>query len=114
MKIVSKNKFSGKTHFYTIASSPAATPGSWINIVTFLVGKMGVTCAFGVVYLYTSGKCSTVKSLISICVSVLRWGTLSATNPVALVSDLSTQNTTFLILRSGTSATRFVAARVLH
>ena len=37
-----------------ILVSPAATPGSWVNIVTFLVGKMGATCAFGVVYLYTS------------------------------------------------------------
>ena len=37
-----------------ILVSPAATPGSWLNIATFLVGKMGATCAFGVVYLYTS------------------------------------------------------------
>ena len=37
-----------------ILVSPAAVPGSWINIATFLVGKMGATCAFGVVYLYTS------------------------------------------------------------
>ena len=43
-----------------------------------------------------------------------QWGTLSATNPVALVPDLSTQNTTFLILSSGTSATGFVAERVPH
>ena len=31
-----------------ILVSPAAVPGSWINIATFLVGKMGATCAFGV------------------------------------------------------------------
>ena len=35
-------------------------------------------------------------------------------NPVALVPDLSTQNTTFLILRSGTSTTGFVAESVPH
>ena len=43
-----------------------------------------------------------------------KWGTLSATNPVALVPDLSAQNTVCLILRSGTSATGFVAERVPH
>ena len=37
-----------------------------------------------------------------------KWGTLSATNPVALVPDLSAQNPVCLILRSGTSATGFV------
>ena len=37
-----------------ILVSPVAVPGSWINIATFLVGKMGATCAFGVVYLWTS------------------------------------------------------------
>ena len=36
-------------------------------------------------------------------------------NPLALVQDLCTQNnTTFLILRPGTSATGFVAERVPH
>ena len=43
-----------------------------------------------------------------------QWCTLSTTNPVALVPDLSTQNTPFLILRSGTSATGFLAERVPH
>ena len=43
-----------------------------------------------------------------------KWGSLSATNPVAQVPDLSTQNKTFLMLRSGTSGTRFVAERVPH
>ena len=33
---------------------------------------------------------------------------------MALVPDLSTQNTTFLILRSETSATGFVAGSVPH
>ena len=41
-------------------------------------------------------------------------GTLSATNPVALVPDLSIRKVVFCVLRSGTSATGFVAERVPH
>ena len=54
-------------------------------------------------------------SLFQFCLGrACQWGNLSATNPVALIPDLSTQNTTFLVLRSGTSATGFVAERVPH
>ena len=56
------------------------------------------------------------EGTLSIGVATLReegqWGTLSATNPVALVPDRSTKNTTFLILRCRTSASGFIAERV--
>ena len=41
-------------------------------------------------------------------------GSLSATNPVALVLDLSIRQVVFCVLRSGTSDTGFVAERLPH
>ena len=48
--------------------------------------------------------------LISRC--RMEWGSLSATNLVALVPDLNVRKVVFCVLRSGTSATGFVAERV--
>ena len=39
------------------------------------------------------------------CFHSFQWGTEPATNPVALVSDLSTRKVVFCVLRSGTNAT---------
>ena len=43
-----------------------------------------------------------------------QWGTYSATNPVALVPDLSIRQFVFCVLRSRTTAMGFVAERMPH
>ena len=49
--------------------SPLLISSSGLNLVAFLVGKMGVTCAFGTVYLYTSELYPTTLRTVGIGVS---------------------------------------------
>ena len=71
MKILYENLFSGKTYFYTIASRETGIEQQlrlkWIG-----VGLQDDGAILKAIVL-TPGKCSTVTSLISICVSVLQF-----------------------------------------
>ena len=53
-------------------------------------------------------RCPTLLS------GFIEWGTLSATNPLALVPDLRIRKIALSVLRSGTSATGCAAERLPH
>ena len=76
--------------------------------------QVNVTIDTGALTIQLSTSTTNLSKIVMMAVCP-KWGTFPATSPLRLVDpDLSTQNTTFLILRSGTSATGFVAEMVPH